>query len=45
MYDIETGATVATYQLGKTGDLASTLVNKVFVNRPGSRDQRTPERR
>ncbi|MEV4923042.1 hypothetical protein [Streptomyces roseoverticillatus] len=36
VYDIETGATVATYQLGELDDLASTLVNKVFVNRRGA---------
>ncbi|HWO66246.1 MAG TPA: hypothetical protein VNO31_40055, partial [Umezawaea sp.] len=33
VYDIETGETVATYQFGKIGDLSTTLVNKVFVNR------------
>jgi len=36
VYDIQTGATVATYQLGKIGDPASTLVNKVFVARQGA---------
>jgi hypothetical protein len=36
VYDIETGATVATYQLGKIGDLSSTLVNDVFVTRQGA---------
>ncbi|PSL51982.1 hypothetical protein B0I31_11658 [Saccharothrix carnea] len=36
VYDLDTGATVATYQLGEVDDLASTLVNKVFVTRRGA---------
>ncbi|MEV5375043.1 hypothetical protein AB0L26_03580 [Streptomyces nondiastaticus] len=36
VYDLETGETVATYQLGKIDDLASTLVNKVYVNERGA---------
>ncbi|WP_322767460.1 hypothetical protein [Frankia sp. Cr1] len=36
VYDIQTGATVATYQLGKIDDLRLTVVNKVFVNRQGA---------
>ncbi|MGW7274584.1 hypothetical protein ACWGH5_29185 [Streptomyces sp. NPDC054864] len=36
VYDIETGEEVACWQLGKVGDLKSTLVNKVFVNQRGA---------
>lgn len=36
VYDLETGATVATYQLGTIGDLAATVVNKVVVNQRGA---------
>ncbi|WP_433227486.1 hypothetical protein [Actinomadura formosensis] len=36
VYDIQTGATVATYQLGTIGDLKTTVVNKVFVTRRGA---------
>jgi hypothetical protein len=36
VYDIQTGETVATYQLGKIDDQASTLVNKVCVTRQGA---------
>ncbi|MEV6826022.1 hypothetical protein [Amycolatopsis sp. NPDC051102] len=36
VYDLESGATVATYQLGKVDDLASTVVNKVFVTAKGA---------
>jgi hypothetical protein len=36
VYDLQTGATVATYQLGTIGDLASTVINKVFVTEQGS---------
>jgi hypothetical protein len=36
VYDLETGETVATYQIGKVDDLALTLVNKVFANSRGA---------
>ncbi|MBM0274304.1 hypothetical protein [Micromonospora tarensis] len=36
VYDLDTGATVATYQLGTVGDLATTVVNKVFVAERGA---------
>lgn len=36
VYDIQTGETVATYQLGTIDDQASTLVNKVCVTRQGA---------
>lgn len=36
VYDIRTGATVATYQLGTIGDLKKTVVNKVCVTRRGA---------
>lgn len=36
VYDLETGATVATYQIGEIDDLDSTLVNKVYVNQDGA---------
>lgn len=36
VYDLQTGATVATYQLGTIGDPKATLVNKVFVAEQGA---------
>ncbi|CCH32761.1 hypothetical protein ABZ816_30715 [Actinosynnema sp. NPDC047251] len=36
VYDMETGETVAAYQLGEIDDLAATVVNKAFVNRDGA---------
>lgn len=36
VYDIQTGETVSTYQLGAIDDQASTLVNKVCVTRQGT---------
>src|SRR2546423_2855112 len=36
VYDLQTGASVATYQLGTIGDLRTTVVNKVFVAERGA---------
>ncbi|MWA04964.1 hypothetical protein F8568_032285 [Actinomadura sp. LD22] len=36
VYDLGTGATVATYQLGTVGDLKATVVNKVLVTEEGA---------